>query len=264
MSNGIYRAPAILAGTYKQFVYEIDHHSRIRIPHAALFRAYNRRNFPEFWDCRIEPSELTECPLNLAVRLLTVQDDLEAAGALVDVWKMKHHASGVDVAIVIAEADRLTKGIREFCRKQKMKKMKQKQMDQKPKTRTRIIDEVRNQPGTPADIAFRLNLNRKTVGMQLQRLWKAGQIDRHESGIYSILGTPSVRPVPEAATGPRSEAVISLRQISGNKHIRDLYNRMCRFDNTIGTERFAEMLETDHIGIKGIEDFVEGLEQQNR
>ena len=258
------RPPCLPGRTSRSFVKLTVIH-RSKFTHEALFRLYKRRQFPEFWDCRIAPEEIAECPLNLAVRLLTVHDDLDAAAALVDVWKIKHHASGVDVAAVIADADRLTIGVRAHYQRKKAKQMRAKQMDRKPTTRTRIVEEIQEQPGTPADIAFRLDLDRKAVGMQLQRLWKAGRIDRHESGIYSILGAAVPRPLPVVAmesspTISRSSETVKPAERLTNSEIRRLYDRLQAVDETVGKARFGELLQNPDVGIKGIEEYIAGLE----
>jgi len=62
------------------------------------------------------------------------------------------------------------------------------------KTKTLIKATVKQQGGTPAEIAERLNLDRLVVKQQLLRLFKAGYVDNHTGGYYTAAGMPDDRP----------------------------------------------------------------------
>jgi biotin operon repressor len=63
------------------------------------------------------------------------------------------------------------------------------------KTRKKILAAV---PGTPADIADKLDMDRKTIVMQMLRLETAGYLDKHDGGYYTLPGLPDDRPKPRA------------------------------------------------------------------
>jgi hypothetical protein len=202
----------------------------------------------------------------LAVRFYSVHDNSADVAELVRVWSRKNGVSFTESMIkeIMVAADEATSERREAFRRIQGKitrhrnEKRRGKLMKSPKTITLVLYEL---PGTAAGIAIKLDLDRKTVGAALRRLYVKGEADQHPGGHYTVAGVPDQRPQRRTpAKGHR--ATLAEPQQARSADMDGVYNR---FKKAMpGTDRvtFNEYLEKAHIGLEGIMDTISAYERQ--
>jgi hypothetical protein len=270
--------------TGTSFVKFVDKHAETKIPHEALYRAWNRtRNnttFPEefadVWNrqLRDDYNYVTE----IASRMLTVHDDFDCAAALVLVWHNKYGLEPDESQLVVslAMADEATQSGREAFRrmegkikrekaeKRKMKNTEKKKVTRPPKTKTTkplIKAALKEAPGTPAEIADRLQMDRKVVIMQLLRMSKhkdpAKIIAVNNNGVYSLIESAVMAPVNTKPVQPKLEPIVSAPQETRTQDSltaeekKELFHQVKKRHN-IDYKQFERFLVDPYCGVVGM------------
>jgi hypothetical protein len=263
------------SGDIKRFIRRVNELADYKIPNDALFRTYrNNRDFSELWSRLV--GDDCDYPFKIAVRLLSVHDDERAAEELIRVWWKVHNIEpdelGLSNAINRASAE--TYDIRDRWRrvvgKIRRKKAEKRKMNndkikakRPPKTRTRILESLKAQDGTPAEIADRLELDRELVKKQLQRLVKTGYADRHVRGIYSVKGSPVMRPVPIVTESKPTLPAAPETPATTTPDLEDLYQRLYKF-TALDRGKFRELLNSADHGLAVIMELINRYEAQSK
>lgn len=192
--------------TCHTFITFVQTNSLVPIPRKVLKRLWHTTNgFSQLWNRQIETEDF-DYERQLATAFLRNHDNLNAAAELVLTWHEKHQTEPEDQSFIEAmkQADADTKDNREAFHRMNgqntkrhqdtLRKRRMAYAKKHPatnKTKTRILEALTVQGGTPADLAERLGLDRKAIVMQLLRLAKAGVIQK-QTGAYYTLATQDV------------------------------------------------------------------------
>jgi hypothetical protein len=149
--------------------------------------------------------------------------------------------------------------VKERLRKVKAKKRKEMNMlNRKPKTKTRILEALKAESYTPAELADHLDIDRKTIHAQLRRLQgkkiKQGMVlwDK-ETHIYSLVQPKlgeSKNHAPIVSTAPQRSEVNLNGYTEEQQRLVDLFehiNKNC--DRKWSWEQFARKMRGNEAGV---------------
>ena len=198
-----------------------------------------RNDFSALWNRELGDHHdyLTE----MATRSLSVHDDVTLASEVILAWWNKYgiEPDEDDLLITLAFAQEDTNSKREAWsrikdkvttkRLQKRRMTYKKKQNRPPKTKSLIEVAVKEKPGSPAQIADRLDMARDTVNKQLQRMKKAGVL-QSAHGVYSMAGVTVARSEPPAVPVSISEAKKPISPAQREAIFRTLQFSRAEFD----------------------------------
>jgi hypothetical protein len=167
------------------------------IPHEAIGRMNGYDGFNGLWYRTVEEDDFISYELELATRLLWVEDSLDAARALVVGWWKKHGIAYDEekLSLAIYNADLITSDYRNARQSDKEEERMYKGNTEMAETRTKglIYSWLRSHgASTPKQVADGINtptqpVNRIAAGVALQRMKKAGEVERNQYGEYWVV-----------------------------------------------------------------------------